>query len=115
MSMAVHGQPAVAFRIGARAIELAGGFRQGEHQGIGLVEPSLGLRTMGIGGSVALPVLRVRSALRLKPGGLRNRGHGGTSGARRLGVRGGHHNAGAHQWILAQPADWMHLHKALAA
>ena len=110
MHMLVHRHPAVAFRIGARTIELPRCLGQGDHQGIGLVAPSLGLKAGGIGRSLALQGLRVRSALRLRQGGLRqgglrNRGHGATIGGRGLDVGDGHHNAGAHQWILAQPAD----------
>lgn len=115
MHMLVHRHPAVAFRIGARAIELPRCLGEGDHQGIGLVAPSLGLKTGGIGRSLALQGLRVRSALRLRQGrlrrgrlrrgGLRNRGNGGTIGGRGLDVGDGHHNAGAQQWILAQPAD----------
>jgi hypothetical protein len=92
--MLVHRHPAIAFRIGARAIELPRCLGQGDHQRIGLV----------------LQGLRVRSALRLRQGRLRqgelrNRGNGGTIGGRGLDVGDGHHNARANQWILAQPAD----------
>jgi len=115
MHMLVHRHPTVAFRIGARAIELPRCLGEGDHQGIGLVAPSLGLKTGRIGRSLTLQGLRVRSAPwmrqgrmsqgRLRRGGLRNRGHRGTIGGRGLDVGDGHHNAGAHQWILAQPPD----------
>jgi hypothetical protein len=87
--MLVHCHPAVAFRIGARAIELPRCLGQGDHQGIGLAAPCLGLKAGGLGRSLALQGLRVRSALRLRPGrlrqgGLRNLGNRGTIGGRGL-------------------------------
>jgi hypothetical protein len=88
MHVLVHRHPAVAFRIGARAIELPRRLGQGDHQGIGRL---IALQRLRNGG--------------LRNGGQRNRGHRRTIGSRGIDVRGGHHNAGVEEKILAQPAD----------
>jgi hypothetical protein len=71
--MLVNCHPAVAFRIGARAIELPRCLSQGDHQEFGLAPQGLRVRS----------ALRLRQG-RLRQGGLRNRGHRGTIGGRGL-------------------------------
>ena len=104
MHVAVHGHPAVAFWIGAGAIELAGGFGQADHQGIALV--AIGVEHLG---------QDFRSGTMRREGVVRGLSQAGRVGVRERGGRSSDHSGPADRLILAQPADWTHLHKALAA
>ena len=95
MHVAVHRQPAVAFWIGACAIELAGGFGQADHQGIALV--AIGVERLR---------LNFRSGTLRREGVVRGLSQAGRVGVRERGGRSSDHSGPADRSILAQPADW---------
>ena len=80
MHMAVHGQPAVAFWIGAGAIELAGDFGQADHQRIALV--AIGVERLG---------LDWRSGTLRREGVVRGLSQAGRVGVRERGGRSSDH------------------------